>query len=130
MSIPTKHPRRLRRACPAQRAGAAASAAVLAGLLAACPLPADAAGPDAAAMEAGRALFTTGAAPACAVCHTLQDAGASGAIGPDLDELRPEAARVEAAVRNGIGVMPAFEALSDEDVAALAAYVAAAAGAQ
>ena len=49
---------------------------------------------------------------------------------PALDELRPEAARVEAAVRNGIGVMPAFEALSDEDVATLAAYVAAAAGAQ
>jgi mono/diheme cytochrome c family protein len=33
------------------------------------------------------------------------------------------------AVRNGIGVMPAFDALSDEDVQALANYVAKATGA-
>jgi len=81
------------------------------------------------AEAAGRALFTKGATPACAVCHTLADAGAAGTIGPDLDELKPDAKRVALAVRNGIGVMPAFEALSDADVQVLADYVAAATGA-
>ena len=73
--------------------------------------------------EAGRKLFTKTAVPACAVCHTLKNAGATGEIGPSLDELKPDASRVEKAVRNGIGQMPAFKSLSDEDVKALAAYV-------
>ena len=88
---------------------------------------AGAAGP--ASAEAGRALFTKDAAPACAVCHTLADAGATGTIGPDLDELKPDARRVAQAVRNGIGVMPAFESLSDADVQILAEYVSRATGA-
>lgn len=73
--------------------------------------------------EAGRALFLKATTPACAVCHTLSDAGAAGTIGPNLDELKPDAGRVAQAVRNGIGVMPAFDALSDADVQALAKYV-------
>lgn len=131
MGIASKHirhcPRGLR-----TRAGAVltAPAAALAALLLACSGPAAAAEPDAAQMDAGRKLFTAGATPACAICHALQDAGASGAVGPDLDELKPDASRVEAAVRNGIGVMPAFEALSDEEVQTLSRYVAAATGAQ
>lgn len=79
--------------------------------------------------EAGRALFLKGSTPACAICHTLADAGAKGAVGPNLDELKPDAQRVMQAVRNGIGVMPAFDALSDGDVQALANYVAKATGA-
>jgi len=79
--------------------------------------------------EAGRALFLKSTTPACAVCHTLADAGAAGTIGPNLDELKPDANRVTQAVRNGIGVMPAFEALSDAEVQALAQYVLAATGA-
>lgn len=79
--------------------------------------------------EAGRALFLKGATPACAVCHTLADAGSAGTIGPNLDELKPDAGRVAQAVRNGIGVMPAFEALSDADVQTLAKYVSSATGA-
>ena len=35
--------------------------------------------PDAARLEEGRALFRKNAVPACAVCHTLQDAQATGA---------------------------------------------------
>jgi cytochrome c6 len=35
--------------------------------------------------EAARKLFTSGTAPSCAVCHTLRDAGAEGAVGPVLD---------------------------------------------
>ena len=80
--------------------------------------------------EAGRALFLKATTPACAVCHTLADAGAAGTIGPNLDELKPDANRVTQAVRNGIGVMPAFDALSDEQVQALAKYVSGATGAQ
>jgi cytochrome c oxidase subunit II len=35
----------------------------------------------------GKALFTSGASPACASCHTLADAGATGTIGPNLDKV-------------------------------------------
>ena len=86
-------------------------------------------GAEPADAEAGRALFLKGSTPACAICHTLADAGAAGTIGPDLDELKPDAHRVAQAVRNGIGVMPAFDALSDADVQALAKYVSSATGA-
>lgn len=73
--------------------------------------------------DRGKALFTGGANPACAICHTLEDAGATGAVGPSLDELKPDAARVEAVLRKGMGVMPAYTALSEEDIKALAEYV-------
>lgn len=83
---------------------------------------------DTAQLQLGKALFTTQAVPACAVCHTLKDAGAAGEIGPVLDDLKPDAGRVAAALRNGIGQMPSYEgALNDTQIAALAAYVARAA---
>lgn len=82
--------------------------------------------PAETALDEGKRLFTRVATPACAVCHTLEHAGAQGAIGPNLDELRPDAARVEKAIRNGIGQMPAFTTLSDEQIKAIARYVEAA----
>ena len=89
-----------------------------------------AAAADAAQLEAGRKLFNGGVQPSCAVCHTLADAGAAGAVGPVLDEIKPDAQRVATALRNGIGSMPSFrDKLSDAQIAALAAYVAAASGA-
>lgn len=72
--------------------------------------------------DEGKRLFTT-VTPACALCHTLQDAGATGEIGPSLDELRPDADRVAKALRTGIGQMPAFTQLTDAQVQALARYV-------
>jgi len=80
----------------------------------------------------GRQLFSLGAPPlpACALCHKLQDAKATGAVGPDLDDLMPDAARVETALRNGMGPMPSFAALGDEQIRLLARYVAQAAGAR
>ena len=72
--------------------------------------------------EEGRKLFTS-VTPACALCHTLKDAGATGAVGPSLDELKPDAARVVKALKNGIGQMPAFPQLTDAQVQALARYV-------
>ncbi len=78
-------------------------------------------------MEAGRKLFNSGSTPACAVCHTLKDADSAGAIGPVLDEIKPDAARVAKALRNGIGQMPSFSSsLSDEQIALLSKYVEAA----
>jgi len=77
----------------------------------------------------GKHLFLKGAVPACAICHTLKDAGAEGNVGPVLDELKPDAARVEKAIRDGIGAMPPYKTLSDEQVKAIAGYVARATGA-
>lgn len=79
---------------------------------------------DDAQYQLGRKVFTEQAQPSCTICHTLQDAGASGAIGPNLDELKPTQERVMAAVSGGLGVMPSFEALlSTEQIEAVAYYV-------
>lgn len=88
----------------------------------ACPLWAQE--PDFAAP--GRKLFIEGVTGQvnCALCHTLQHAGTTGSVGPSLDELMPDAERVRSAVREGIGAMPAFTWLSDEQVDLLARYVA------
>lgn len=80
--------------------------------------------PDVATLTLGKQLFITGATPACAICHTLNDAGTEGTIGPVLDELKPSADQVEKAIREGLGVMPAFgETLNEVQIKALAAYV-------
>lgn len=89
-----------------------------------CPAT-HAAGPD----DPGRQLFTKDATPPCALCHTLADAGATGNVGPSLDELKPDAARVAQAVRTGFGAMPPYPQLSNDQVQALARYVAQASGA-
>lgn len=79
--------------------------------------------------ELGRKIFLHKTQPACALCHTLKEAGAEGAVGPVLDELRPDAARVARAVRDGLGAMPPFkQQLSDAEVKAVARYVAVASG--
>jgi len=80
-------------------------------------------------MGEGKKLFTGGAVPACALCHALKHAGATGEIGPALDDLKPDAARVEKAIRNGIGQMPANTTLTDAQIRLLAQYVARATGA-
>jgi mono/diheme cytochrome c family protein len=36
---------------------------------------------------AGKQIFTTTAQPPCASCHTLKEAGATGSVGPNLDEV-------------------------------------------
>ena len=79
---------------------------------------------DMARLVAGRILFTQGAKPPCAVCHTLAHADSGGAVGPVLDELKPDAARVAKAMRNGIGAMPSYSAvLSAEQIDTVAFYV-------
>ena len=82
----------------------------------------------AAAQEDGRKLFTS-VTPACALCHALKDAGATGAIGPAFDDLQPGPDQVIAALRSGIGAMPSYRGnLSDEQMRALARYVSKASG--
>jgi mono/diheme cytochrome c family protein len=86
------------------------------------PLVGGTTGPQAAR---GRAIFAAN----CATCHTLSDAGASGNVGPNLDELGPGAAAVARKVQSGGGGMPAFSGrLSKREVGLVAAYVGAVAG--
>ena len=60
----------------------------------------------------------------CAACHILADAGSAGQIGPNLNQIKPELARVLNAVSMGIGVMPAFEGiLTDEEIKSVSYYV-------
>jgi mono/diheme cytochrome c family protein len=73
----------------------------------------------------GKTVFTE----SCGGCHTLGDAGTSGATGPNLDDAQPDAATVKAYVRGGGGGMPAFgDDLSNAEIDAVAAYVASVAG--
>ncbi|HEX2199330.1 MAG TPA: cytochrome c [Burkholderiales bacterium] len=77
-----------------------------------------------AADDLGRKVFTEIAEPQCALCHTLQAAGASGTIGPSLDELKPDKAKALEAIRKGVGVMPAYAGkLTPEQIEAVARYV-------
>ncbi len=75
--------------------------------------------------DLGRKVFTQIAQPPCALCHTLQAAGAEATIGPSLDELKPDKAKVLEAVKKGVGVMPPFaDKLTPEQIEAVADYVA------
>jgi cbb3-type cytochrome c oxidase subunit III len=70
--------------------------------------------------EDGKAIFSS----SCASCHTLAAAGASGTIGPNLDEAKPDEALVRERVTNGKGVMPSFKGkLTDAQINAVAKYV-------
>lgn len=74
--------------------------------------------------EAGREIFTQQADPACATCHTLADAGATGTAAPNLDERQPSFEDVANAVRTGPGIMPSYsDQLSDRQIDDVAAYV-------
>lgn len=84
---------------------------------------------DSDVMARGKSVFTEGAQPSCAICHTLAAAGATGLIGPVLDDLKPDAGRVRAAVAQGVGVMPPYGgSLSQDEIDAVAAFVAASTG--
>jgi mono/diheme cytochrome c family protein len=71
----------------------------------------------------GKALF----AGTCGGCHTLADAGTTGTFGPNLDELKPDDARVKKAIAQGPGAMP-DGLLEGAQADAVARYVASSAG--
>jgi len=76
---------------------------------------------------AGKQVFATAG---CTSCHTLADAGATGTVGPNLDEAKPPAALVVDRVTHGKGVMPSFSGqLSEQQIQDVAAYVSSVAGA-
>ena len=75
---------------------------------------------------AGKQIFETAG---CKGCHTLADAGATGNVGPNLDDAKPSASLVVQRVTNGKGVMPSFKGqLSQQQIQDVAAYVSQAAG--
>jgi cytochrome c553 len=77
--------------------------------------------PGSQANADGKRVFQTAG---CDGCHTLADAGAKGTVGPNLDELRPSQDAVKTQVERGGNGMPAFGGkLSDDKIAAVAAYV-------
>jgi mono/diheme cytochrome c family protein len=70
---------------------------------------------------AGKIVFTS---KGCGACHTLSAAGATGTVGPNLDEAKPEEALIVDRVVNGKGVMPAFGSqLTDQQIADVVAFV-------
>jgi mono/diheme cytochrome c family protein len=70
---------------------------------------------------AGEDVF---ASAGCGSCHTLEAAGASGTVGPNLDEAKPDAALVVERVTNGMGPMPSFKGqLDEQQIQDVAAYV-------
>ena len=71
---------------------------------------------------AGKAVF---ASAGCGACHTLEAAGASGNVGPNLDDAKPDAEHVSEIVANGKGAMPPYKSrLTSRQISDLAAYVA------
>ncbi len=65
----------------------------------------------------------------CSSCHTLADAAIKGKVGPNLDQLKPDYARVLHQVTVGGGVMPAFAGkLTPAQIQAVAKYVSSVAG--
>lgn len=79
------------------------------------------AGESAGDVAAGKEVF---ASAGCTGCHTLADAGASGTVGPNLDEVKPAHDLVVQFVTNGAGAMPPFAGqLSEQQIQDVAAYV-------
>jgi mono/diheme cytochrome c family protein len=70
---------------------------------------------------AGKSVFGSAG---CSGCHTLKAAGATGNVGPNLDDLKPAYARIVTQVENGGGPMPAFKTtLTATQIHDVAAFV-------
>ena len=75
---------------------------------------------------AGKQVFETAG---CSGCHTLEDAGATGTVGPNLDQAKPPLSLAVERVTKGKGAMPSFKGqLSDKQIADVTAYVVKATG--
>jgi mono/diheme cytochrome c family protein len=75
---------------------------------------------------AGKQVFLSAG---CAACHVLEDAGATGTVGPNLDEVEVTLALAVDRVVNGKGAMPPFKSqLTTKQIADVAAYVVEASG--
>ena len=75
---------------------------------------------------AGKAIFLKSG---CVGCHTLADANATGTVGPNLDQAKPDYRLATARVTLGKGAMPSFKGqLTTQQIADVAAYVVKATG--
>ncbi len=64
------------------------------------------------------------ASAGCGGCHTMEAAGSSGTVGPNLDDSQPDSGLVIERVTNGQGAMPAFsDSLSQREIIDVAEYV-------
>ena len=71
---------------------------------------------------AGKVLF---ASQGCAGCHAFAPAGATGSVGPSLDETTLDEAAIGEVIASGKGAMQGFEGeLTPQEIADLAAFVA------
>ena len=90
-------------------------------VLASTVLVAGCGGGKSATNASGAKVF---ASAGCGGCHTLEAAGSSGNVGPNLDDAKPDVALVLNRVTNGQGVMPSFKGqLSEQEIADVAQYV-------
>jgi mono/diheme cytochrome c family protein len=70
---------------------------------------------------AGAAIFKSAG---CVGCHTLAAAHATGTVGPNLDQAKPDYQLATGRVTLGKGVMPSFHGqLTTQQIADVAAYV-------
>ncbi|MEP6812115.1 MAG: cytochrome c [Actinomycetota bacterium] len=70
---------------------------------------------------AGKTIFTSAG---CVSCHTLAAANATGTVGPNLDQTKPDFQLATARITLGKGVMPSFKGqLSDQQIADVAQFV-------
>jgi len=75
---------------------------------------------------AGKAIFLKAG---CVGCHTLADAKATGTVGPNLDQAKPDYRLATARVTLGKGAMPSFKSqLTTQQIADVASYVVKATG--
>lgn len=71
--------------------------------------------------EEGKSIY---AANGCGSCHTLEDAGSEGKIGPNLDESQPDLQLAIDRITNGKDQMPPFkDELTEQQIADVATYV-------
>ena len=70
---------------------------------------------------AGATIFQSAG---CVGCHTLAAAHATGTVGPNLDQAKPDYRKATARVTLGKGAMPSFKSqLSTQEIANVASYV-------
>lgn len=71
---------------------------------------------------AGKTVFV---ASGCGSCHVLAAAGASGTVGPNLDQVKLNESELLAWITTGKGAMPSFKSqLSKKQLADLVAFLA------
>jgi cytochrome c553 len=77
-------------------------------------------------VAAGEEIF---ASAGCGSCHTLEEAGTDGTVGPDLDDSQVDQAAAVQQITGGGGGMPPFEGqLSEQEIQDVAAFVVASEG--